>query len=486
MLVIGCAYHWVIGLGLLGLDTYPMILTSRIESGDEVLLTFTQELMDGRYTDGRFYRPVANLAFALDYALWKLEPKGYHLTDLIILTVNALLLGALAARLLGRGFRIAPLVAALVFVLHPAQLEILPVSARRADTLSLLFTLACLLAQPGSSKTGLRPRAGVLSAVLALLAICSKETGIVVVPLVFVWHALATSDASVRRRLLHALVWTIPPIFAACTSVVARTFVLGGLGGHGISVIEAVGSLHRLIEPYLALLLLPWLPRAPSVCVAALALCLFSLVALLLKRSERSEPHSDSRLRRAFGFLSLWMLSLLCVSSISGRVEAWYAMVFVPAYAILLGVLVDRGFHAAAQRRFVIAIPTLTISLAVCAVTVYYSALLHDYPRWQSASQLAYSFLERFDARVRGTPPGSMIEMDRFAQAVAPSTTSAGIRSAVILTDYSVQAWAELAMPDRPVEVFLMGSPATPTGPIGERIVRVRLIAGVRPTKRGG
>ena len=42
-------------------------------------------------------RPVTNLSFALDHALWGLDARGFHRTDVAILAGNALLMGFLAA-----------------------------------------------------------------------------------------------------------------------------------------------------------------------------------------------------------------------------------------------------------------------------------------------------------------------------------------------------------------------------------------------------
>ena len=50
--------------GLLGWDAYPMIAAH-----GSALDAFGTELMDGRYPDGRFYRPVASLSVALDRAI---------------------------------------------------------------------------------------------------------------------------------------------------------------------------------------------------------------------------------------------------------------------------------------------------------------------------------------------------------------------------------------------------------------------------------
>ncbi|HEY5659002.1 MAG TPA: hypothetical protein VIY27_14540, partial [Myxococcota bacterium] len=95
------AYGDVLDLGLLGHDVYPMIAASRIQSASDLVGTFSEPLMDGRFPKGDFYRPVTNLSFALDYALWGLTPFGYHLTDLLIFVANGALLCAFTRRLFG-------------------------------------------------------------------------------------------------------------------------------------------------------------------------------------------------------------------------------------------------------------------------------------------------------------------------------------------------------------------------------------------------
>ncbi len=48
------------------------------------------------------YYPVRTLSFAVDYAVWGLDPTGYHLTNVLLHTVNVWLLFWLVLRLVGR------------------------------------------------------------------------------------------------------------------------------------------------------------------------------------------------------------------------------------------------------------------------------------------------------------------------------------------------------------------------------------------------
>ncbi len=40
---------------------------------------------------GNFYRPLQSLTYAADYAVWGLNPLGYHLTNILIHIINAIL-----------------------------------------------------------------------------------------------------------------------------------------------------------------------------------------------------------------------------------------------------------------------------------------------------------------------------------------------------------------------------------------------------------
>ena len=40
---------------------------------------------------GRYFRPVVSTSYTIDYAIWKLNPFGFHLTNVIINIINSLL-----------------------------------------------------------------------------------------------------------------------------------------------------------------------------------------------------------------------------------------------------------------------------------------------------------------------------------------------------------------------------------------------------------
>src|SRR4029453_10748609 len=67
-----------------------------------------------------YYRPLTFLSHALDWQIWRTDPAGFHLTNVLLHAVNAVLVFVLGRRLDGS---VTGLVAGLLFALHPASHE---------------------------------------------------------------------------------------------------------------------------------------------------------------------------------------------------------------------------------------------------------------------------------------------------------------------------------------------------------------------------
>ena len=130
--------------GLIGFDTHPLIVSARVESPGDLADLFVERLMDGRYPSA-FYRPLVSASFALDEALWGLDPFGYQLTAALLFTALLLGLGALGERIGGARARWMAIALPTVFALHPSYYEIVPIPARRADLLCGVFAVAAVV-----------------------------------------------------------------------------------------------------------------------------------------------------------------------------------------------------------------------------------------------------------------------------------------------------------------------------------------------------
>jgi len=132
----------------------------------------------------RYYRPLINLTYHIDYRLWGLNPTGFHFTNWLFHLVTALLLFQIIVRLTGNGW--GALVAALLFVLHPVQTESVSWIASRNNILTTLFSLAAFLCYISAPK-GRYWVYLFLSACFYGLAVFSKEFGVMLLPIFFLY-----------------------------------------------------------------------------------------------------------------------------------------------------------------------------------------------------------------------------------------------------------------------------------------------------------
>ncbi len=95
-------------------------------------------------TEIHFFRPLSSLSLSMDYRIWKDNPAGYHLTNLILHSLSGIVL-FLIGRLLFQRDAVAFL-AALVFITYPWVLFVVFWVAERSSLLSLLFGLCGLYA----------------------------------------------------------------------------------------------------------------------------------------------------------------------------------------------------------------------------------------------------------------------------------------------------------------------------------------------------
>jgi len=147
-----------------------------------------------------FNRPAMLASLMLDAAVWGREPFGYHLTSVLLHGLNVvlvwLLLDRLRASAADRGLLSPALVGALVFALHPIVTETVCEPSYREDLLVATFTLAALVIalgrfpqDPLDAEAAPANRAAWRAAACigcALLAIASKESGVVLPPLLLV------------------------------------------------------------------------------------------------------------------------------------------------------------------------------------------------------------------------------------------------------------------------------------------------------------
>lgn len=118
---------------------------------DPLYVTNNQHVMQGLTMDGMtwafqsiryFYHPVTWLSLMLDAQAWGSRPGGFHLTNLLIHTINVALLFLLIRELFGSLSRAA--LVALLFGIHPCNVETIAWVAERKGLLAGFFCISTL------------------------------------------------------------------------------------------------------------------------------------------------------------------------------------------------------------------------------------------------------------------------------------------------------------------------------------------------------
>ena len=157
------------------------------------------------------WHPLTIVSFAVDYALWGLDPRGFHLTNVLFHALNALLVVVIVVRLCvlgglrGRGMLATAIITALIFGVHPLRVESVAWVTERKDVLYGFFYLLSILAYTSyaapATKDRWRARAAyLLSLTLFGLASMSKPMA-VTLPVV-----LLILDFYPLKRLGHSAI----------------------------------------------------------------------------------------------------------------------------------------------------------------------------------------------------------------------------------------------------------------------------------------
>jgi tetratricopeptide (TPR) repeat protein len=217
-------------------DKLQIALNPMIKSLNNFVLYFKGD--DIGSTAGYTFVPsrlVGYLTFALNYAIGRLDVTGYHIFNLAVHIINAVLvyillfltfqtphftnekLTAISEKAGNSLFtihysRFVPLFAALLFVSHPIQTQAVTYIAQRFASLATMFYLFSLVlylygrlrTQRGDNRAGVLIVVYALSLLSALLAMKTKEIAFTL-PLIIILYEFIFFSTSLKKRLLFML-----------------------------------------------------------------------------------------------------------------------------------------------------------------------------------------------------------------------------------------------------------------------------------------
>lgn len=296
---------------------------------------------------GGHYQPLTWLSFAMDYQVWGgLKPVGFHLTNVLLHALAAVLFCLVAWRLISLAVEEAPAgqllpialasgFAALVFALHPLRVESVVWVTERRDVLSGVFFCACVLAYLRAT-VGTSPARGwhVLAWLMLLLSLLAKAAAMTL-PLVLLVidlypaRRLTRGGVSLRRLMLEKLPYLALALAAAVMAAFAQ---------------RAAGAWRDVAA-------FGWLERVVTACHSV---CFYLLRWLVPQELSPLYPLPDRETLLAVPYLLAIPAALLVVASggwLWRRAPAWTAA--ITCYLLLLAPvsgIAQSGKHLAADR----------------------------------------------------------------------------------------------------------------------------------------
>ncbi len=126
-----------------------------------------------------FYRPLQMISYAIEYSLWKLDARGYHLVN-IFLHILVTLAIFWFINILYADIFLACLTA-ILFIVHPIHIESVSYISGLSDTLGALFIFICL-------SLYIRSKSYVIVGLTYIAALLSRETGLILPALILIYH----------------------------------------------------------------------------------------------------------------------------------------------------------------------------------------------------------------------------------------------------------------------------------------------------------
>lgn len=338
------------------------------------------------------WHPLTWLSLQLDYQLWGMNPRGFHLTNILLHAANTALLFVALRRMTGALWRSA-LVAAL-FALHPLHVESVAWVFERKDVLSTFFGLLATWAYVRYAE---RPGTGryLMVALPYLLALLAKPM-LVTLPFVFLlldyWPLgrLRPSALGTRHSALRLVVEKFPLLALAAASSAMTLFAWRDVVGSAERYPLAVRAENALVvyASYLAKTvwpvgLAPLYPHPGAgltpAAVAGAGLFLVLMTALVLWAGRR-HPYLPVG----------WFWYLGTLVPVIGLVQVGdYAMAdrftYVPLVGIFLMLSWGLGELVTAHRLPAgAAAGAAVVAVTACAVVTFQIAL----PVWQNSQTL--------------------------------------------------------------------------------------------------
>ena len=389
-------------------DDGMIYMNPRIRSLDwtNVVTIFTPE-------KAATYQPIRVLSYAIDYHFWKLDPTGYHITNVILYILTCIMvfftLRHLSANLRDRASpdshkRVA-IVGSLLFAAHPVHVEAVTWLAARKEVLQgFFFFLGFYLYLKGGEKEG-QKRIVYLGLVLfvILLATLSKPSAVIFPGVIIIYEIARKKEGLISFFKKHWVFWCLSlAVSAIFTFILMKVMVQAG----GIKSYSGGSFLSNLLVPLYAFLqnvrLLAFTinySAAYSFTVTLPFLCFKNILLILLSLFLFAISIFSLRWTKAiffsFFFFVITLLPYLNIIPISTLLADRYVFIASFSYVFLLGIVFDR-LYVWRHKRFSEGFSkSLSVALFLFLLTGYSFMTIRQNTIWENSYTLWADAVEK-------------------------------------------------------------------------------------------
>ena len=294
------------------------------------------------------YAPLHLMSYMLDYEIWGLRASGFIFTNILLHTINGLLFYFLLKRVAGEKAWILP--AALIFLLHPVQVESVVWVSQRKNLLAMLFFLISIyLYSLYKEKDRNHDKLFYFLSLAAFLLALLAKSVVVILPLALILYDVCYREKSnLKGLLIDKMPFIIIAVIFSLVAVKSQSiqFQGGKTSYHGGTPYTTFLTMLPVVVHYLRLVIWPADLSAvydvpikavidPAVVVAAVLCTVLIVMGIVLYRRRRD----------IFFWFALFFIGLIPVSQIVPIVTLMndrYLYFPMLGAAALLGIVIFR------------------------------------------------------------------------------------------------------------------------------------------------
>lgn len=320
------------------------------------------------------YYPLNLLSYAIDYHFWQLNPIGYHITNTLLHSLNAILIFLIIKTITAR-MPVAA-IATVIFIIHPINVEsVVWVSQRKTVLSSLFFLISFYLyikCQQGKRYCYLA------SIVIYIFAILSKSS-VVMFPFILLLFDLCFNRRRLSANMLDKIPFLFISIMASIITIItferspAFEFYQQGLYWRILGMLS-------IFSAYVGKVFIPiglnnnyvnYIPTSIFVWRTIISILFLSIIAFLAYRCLKRD--------RIIFFCILWFfINLIPVSNII-PIPHWMADRYLYyssfAFSWFIATLFEKAFQGSASYAIFSRLEKIGCPLLMMAILIFYVSL---------------------------------------------------------------------------------------------------------------